>query len=910
MLASILAAACIGATLSVGAWYAVAQREDRLAEAELGARASSHALLLESGIKQYLDKVIALRALFESDDHVSREEFQLFSNSILRDQRAILGVKWIPRVTRDQRAAHERQGVEQGLSGYHLKTEAPDGSLVPSADLPEHFPVFYSSNEAADSPIYGLDLADGGIRQQTLDRAVTEDGIAVSENFLLRAGQGDRNGFFAVMPVFQPGVRYVSPESRRDNLVGFVQGVFQIGVLIESILQAGSTPGALDLYFYWSGQPDEQRPIYFHPSRVRKAHITARPRAALDAGPHWTDALQVGDRKWTLVAVPIPGGPGTPNHFSSWAVLAVGLFVSALVAAYIWLLGRYALRVQMANKQLDEQNTQLDTALSNMTQGLLMFDSSGRLIMHNRRYGEMYGLSPEVIKPGCSLRDLLERRREVGALPDSDPDRYFEDVLAAIKEGKTFEWLTALPDGRTVAVANRPIPGGGWVATHHDVTERLRAQARISHLAKHDALTDLPNRVFFHSRLDQALKGARDEKLAVLCLDIDDFKAVNDALGHPIGDMLLTAVAGRLRQCIRDCDTVARIGGDEFAVIQVGVSQPNDATRLAARLIETVSAPYELDGHHVVVGLSIGVAIPPVDGNGPDLLLKNADMALYRAKSDGRGVFRFFEPEMNAKMQARRTLELALRSAVAEGQFEVYYQPLINIETGRVRSFEALIRWHRPGHGIVAPADFIALAEETGLIVPIGEWVLRQACKEAAAWPADVSVAINLSAVQFKNRKLLATVVSVLAASGLPPSRLELEITELLLLQDSEDTLAVLHQLRGLGIRISMDDFGTGYSSLAYLQKFPFDKIKIDRSFVRDMTTREESMAIVRAVAAMGASLGMMTTAEGVETVEQFDRLKAEGCTEVQGYLFSPPLPASKVEELLRKHNPRMKAIA
>ena len=846
----------------------------------------------------------------ESDDHVSREEFQLFSNAILRDQRAILGVSWIPRVTRDQRAAHERQGIAQGLPGYHIKMQASDGSLVPAADLSEHFPVFYSSNEAANSPIYGLDLADGGIRQQTLDRAVTGDRIAVSENFQLRSGQGDRNGFFAVMPVFRPDVRDVSPESRRDNLVGFVQGVFQIGVLIESILQAGSTPGGLDLYFYASGPDGEQRPIYFHPSRARKVPVTAQPRAALDAAPHWTDALLVGDRQWTMVAAPIPGGPGTPNHLISWAVLAVGLFVSALVAAYIWSLGRYALRVQMANKQLDEQNTRLDTALSNMTQGLLMFDPSGRLIMHNRRYGEMYGLSPEVIKPGCSLRDLLRRRRDIGALQDQDPDRYFEDLLATIKQGKAFEWLTTLPDGRTIAVANRPIPGGGWVATHDDVTERLQAEARISYLAKHDALTDLPNRGLFYDRLDHALKSTRDEKLAVLCLDVDHFKGVNDALGHPIGDMLLRAVAQRLRQCIQESDTVARVGGDEFAVIQVGASQPMDATRLATRLIETIGAPYDLDGHHVVVGMSIGVAIPPVDGNDPHQLLKNADMALYRAKSDGRGLFRFFEPEMNAKMQARRTLELALRDAVAEGQFEVYYQPLINIETGRVRSFEALVRWHRPGHGIVAPADFIALAEETGLIVPIGEWVLRQACKEAATWPDDVSVAINLSPVQFKNKKLLATVVSVLAASGLPPSRLELEITESLLLQESEDTLDVLHRLRSLGIRISMDDFGTGYSSLAYLQKFPFDKIKIDQSFVRDMTTREESMAIVRAVAAMGASLGMMTTAEGVETIEQFDRLKTEGCTEVQGYLFSPPQPASKVAELLHKHNPRMKAIA
>jgi diguanylate cyclase (GGDEF)-like protein len=416
--------------------------------------------------------------------------------------------------------------------------------------------------------------------------------------------------------------------------------------------------------------------------------------------------------------------------------------------------------------------------------------------------------------------------------------------------------------------------------------------------------------VLFHERLDDALKHTREEKIAVLCLDVDRFKGVNDALGHPIGDLLLSAVADRLRHCVRDCDTVARLGGDEFAIVQIGTSQPNDATNLATRLIEAIGAPYELDGHQVVVGMSIGIAIPPDDGTDPHQLLKNADMALYRAKADGRGVFRFFEAEMDARMQTRRALELDLRRAVVSGQFELLYQPLIDVQSSCVRGFEALIRWHHPKRGMVAPLDFIPLAEETGLIVPIGEWVLREACKEAAAWPDDVSVAINLSPVQFKSKNLLPTVISALAASGLPPSRLQLEITESLLLQENDDTLAMLHQLRSLGIRISMDDFGTGYSSLGYLQKFPFDKIKIDRSFVRNMTEREDSLAIVRAVAAMGTSLGMMTTAEGVETAEQFERLKAEGCTEVQGYLFSPPQPAAEVRQLIRKLNPRLKAIA
>jgi diguanylate cyclase (GGDEF)-like protein/PAS domain S-box-containing protein len=919
-----VAAAVIGVVLSVSAWFAVSSREDRLAELELSARVNDHALILQNGINNYLDRVVALRALFQSSDEVTRPEFTIFAHSILRGQTAILSVSWVPRITRAERAAHELAAVRDGLPGYRIRSAAADGSSAPAADKTEYFPVFYATSESPTSPVYGLDLNDGGIRQRPLERARDGDQMATTRNFLLRSGAGNRNGFFAVLPVYRAGLPHETPQDRRDNLVGFVLGVFQTGVMIETILNTTTTAGGLDLYFYAEDSGLDARPLFFHPSRARTAPIEAQPRAALITGLHRSAEIKVGDVRWTVVAAPIPGGPGTAGHVGSWIVLMGALLVSAVVTAYIWASSRHARRIQAANNRLDQtlaalnvaneqllaQNVRFDTAISNMSQALLMFDSSGRLMMSNDRYCEMYGLSPNVVTPGCTLPDLLEQRQYQGTLSD-DLETYYEDLQSTIAQGKVFERVTELPDGRTIAVLNHPMAGGGWVSTHEDITERRRAEAKIAYMARHDTLTDLPNRVQFHEQLAEALTRAkRGEFLAVLCLDIDHFKGVNDTLGHPIGDILLKTAADRLRECIRDTDTVARLGGDEFAVVQVGASQPAEATALATRLIEAISAPYELDGHQVVVGMSIGIAVAPDDGENPDQLLKNADMALYRAKADGRGVYRFFEPEMDARMQVRRALELDLRKAITNGEFELYYQPLVNIRTEYVRGFEALVRWQHPQRGLILPLAFIPLAEETGLIVPLGEWVLRQACREAATWPGNVNVAVNLSPIQFKNKNLVQTVVSALAAAGLSPGRLELEITESVLLQESDATLAMLHQLRGLGVKITMDDFGTGYSSLSYLRKFPFDKIKIDQSFIHDMSDRDESLAIVRAVTAMGTGLGIVTTAEGVETSEQLERLRMEGCTEVQGYFFSQPRPAAEVRGLLALLNPKLKAIA
>jgi diguanylate cyclase (GGDEF)-like protein/PAS domain S-box-containing protein len=539
----------------------------------------------------------------------------------------------------------------------------------------------------------------------------------------------------------------------------------------------------------------------------------------------------------------------------------------------------------------------LQTVLNNMSQGVLMFDSETRLTFCNQRYLELYGLSPEVVKSGCHLRDLLQHRIELGSFT-GDPDEYAARLRDGIAEGKTFNHIVNLPDGRAFSVVNKPIPGGGWLATHEDVTERQRSEDRIAHMARHDALTDLPNRVLLLEQLNHEIKRVkRGECLAVLCLDLDQFKSVNDALGHHIGDELLKLVGERLRGCTRELDIVARMGGDEFAIIMTQMEQAADAATLSKRIRDSVIKPYQVEGHQIVTDISIGISVAPMDAVESTELLRNADMALYDAKGDGRGTFRFFEPEMNTRMKVRRELEMDLRKALVAEQFELHYQPLVTLETNDVNGFEALLRWNHPTRGLVSPADFIPIAEETGLIVPLGEWVLKAACNEAVDWPEHIKVAVNLSPAQLNSRSLVSMVTSTLEETGMPPHRLQLEITETVLLQNTFTTLATLHELRKMGVQIALDDFGTGYSSLSYLRSFPFDKIKIDRSFIQDLSNGAEPLAIVNAVAGLAKCLNMTSTAEGVETQQQMDVLQSIGCTEMQGYLFSRARPASEIRQ-------------
>jgi diguanylate cyclase (GGDEF)-like protein len=558
-----------------------------------------------------------------------------------------------------------------------------------------------------------------------------------------------------------------------------------------------------------------------------------------------------------------------------------------------------SMSARQSQDRLVQQGVLLDTALENMSQGLAMFDADGRVTLCNERYARMTGV-PYAAVQGQSLLELFKMRKAAGDFP-GDPGEVFAEILADVRLGKSAMRVMETLKGRSIRVIEEAMIGGGWVATLEDITAWQQAQEKLAYLAHHDPLTSLPNRTKFREDLEQTLRLLnRDGGLAVLCLDLDHFKEINDSLGHPIGDDLLKEVACRLRTSVRVGDSVARLGGDEFAIVRAGPDlKVSESSSLAARLVEIVGAPYFVQGHQLNIGVSIGIAFAPDDGKDPDQLLKNADMALYRAKEDGRGTYRFFEPGMDARAQARRLLEVDLRAALTRDEFEVHYQPIHDLNTDQITAFEALVRWNHPLRGMIPPMDFIPLAEETGLIMPLGDWILRRACTDAATWSREVRVAVNLSPVQFKNSNLVQSVISALAASGLAAERLELEITESVLLQDSEATLAALHRLRSFGVKISMDDFGTGYSSLSYLRSFPFDKIKIDRSFVQELATREDSMAIVRAVTGLGKSLGISIVAEGVETTEQLGLLRTEGCTEVQGFLFSRPRPAQDVEAML-----------
>jgi diguanylate cyclase (GGDEF)-like protein len=560
--------------------------------------------------------------------------------------------------------------------------------------------------------------------------------------------------------------------------------------------------------------------------------------------------------------------------------------------------------------ELQAQNTRIDAALSNMSQGLAMYDADGRLVICNQRFIAMYRYNPNDIKPGMDLLQLIELRVANGTF-SGNAEHYVEDLRARLKVGLANTQFVELDDRRTISIVRQSMAGGGWVATHEDVTERRQAEIKIAHMARHDALTDLPNRVLLRERLSDALPHVEGgEWLAVLYIDLDQFKNVNDTLGHPAGDELLRVVSERLRGCVHETDTISRVGGDEFCIIQTGIRDAADSERLARRIAEAIRQPYDIHGHLVMIDASIGIAFAPADGTDANELLKNADMALYGAKADGRGVYRFFEPKMDAQMKDRRTLELALRRAFENGEFELYYQPVLNLGENKVCCCEALLRWHHPERGMVPPVEFIPIAEDIGLIVALGEWVIRQACADAAQWPDHIGVAVNLSPTQLLNKGLLPAVLNALAASGLPADRLELEITEAVLMQNSEATLRTLHQLRALGIRISMDDFGTGYSSLSYLRSFPFDKIKIDRCFISGLGDSSESDAIVQAVAGLAESLSMTTTAEGVETSEQLDHVRRLGCTDVQGFLYSPPVPARDLAKFLTKEVGRKVAAA
>src|SRR6516165_4442245 len=587
--------------------------------------------------------------------------------------------------------------------------------------------------------------------------------------------------------------------------------------------------------------------------------------------------------------------------------VAMSVVCAAFLAAVIQIsanLHRIFVRAVVAREREAALAGQFDTALNNMPHGLCIFRADGRLAVMNHRFSEMMGLADDIAQHEIRAPGVVEACVQAGSISVASG----KIIVAEIENSQARDIVTTDPDaarGRSLSWTFQPMADGGAVVLLEDITERRNAEARISHLARFDELTGLPNRVNFRDQIEHLLTMPHEEGhlSALLFIDLDQFKQVNDTLGHPCGDQLLCAVAARLRDMLRPEDFVARFGGDEFVVFQQNIRSDEDAAILARRIVDHLSERYKIDNHLVEIGASVGIAM--ASGVSADTLLKNADMALYRAKADGRGTFCFFREEMAQTVEARRILELDLRKALANEEFELFYQPLVNLKSGKITTCEALLRWNHPVRGTVSPVDIIPVAEDMGLIVDLGRWILRKACLECMKWPDGVSVAVNFSPQQFHQRDLLSEVRYALEVSALPAHRLEIEITESSLLRNTQLTHDVLSQLRAIGVRISLDDFGTGYSSLSYLHNFPLQKVKIDRSFLEGIDS-DRPLTLLRGVARLSADLGMSVVVEGIETNEQLELISADGTvTEAQGYLFSRPVPAIRVRQLLNASHGR-----
>jgi diguanylate cyclase (GGDEF)-like protein len=593
---------------------------------------------------------------------------------------------------------------------------------------------------------------------------------------------------------------------------------------------------------------------------------------------------------------------GTPYYMAMSVVCAAFLVAVMQISAN---LHRIFMQALLAREREAALAGQFDTALNNMPHGLCMFGADGGLAVMNHRFSEMMNLSDDLVHRGASAQDIVSACVLAGSLSSASG----KIIVSEIENSQARDIVTTDPNldrSRSLSWTFQPMAGGGAVVLLEDITERRNAEARITHLARYDELTALPNRVNFRDEIERLLAVPHDaaQLSALLFVDLDQFKQVNDTLGHPCGDQLLCAVAERLRAMLRPEDFVARFGGDEFVVFQQNIKSLEDASGLAQRIVDQLSERYKIDNHLVEIGASVGIAMTS-PGVSADTLLKNADMALYRAKADGRGTFCFFRDEMAQTVEARRILELDLRKALANEEFELFYQPLVNLKSGRIATCEALLRWNHPVRGTVSPIDIIPVAEDMGLIVDLGRWILRKACMECMKWPEPVSVAVNFSPQQFHQRDILSEVRYALEVSGLPADRLEIEITESSLLRNTQLTHDVLSQLCAIGVRISLDDFGTGYSSLSYLHNFPLQKVKIDRSFLEGIDS-DRPLTLLRGVARLSADLGMSVVVEGIETNEQLELISADGTvTEAQGYLFSRPVPAVRVRQLLNASHGR-----
>ncbi len=861
----------IGVALSIYAAILGARYGEAQARADFEREATGAIGALKVSIDASLGAVTSLAALYEARGTVERSEFQRFADIMLANDPAIQALEWAKVVPDDQ-----RETVEHELAT--VITERTDqGDLVVAGKRSRYVPVVYVVPLRGNEPAMGFDLTSERTRRVAVEQA-ERTGQQIASGRIVPV-QSNEYSVLLFRPIFAPAAE------ERHRMTSLVLGLFRIRDIVATAM-AGQEGSHIRLLLLDRSAPEAEQRLY-------PGELVDSPA---DQPMTLTSDIAVGGRAWHIVALPAEH-IGIPGLWESRIALAGGLLVTANVACYVLLV--------MRGRQISERVGQIRiqearAAMDHMRQALCRFDKDGRLMVANRRFTSLFGLHEDEVGLGLPMRELLAPATLRGTLDATRAASLCATLQALIARHSQANTTCELGNGVTLEILYQPMDDGGWLLTLEDVTERRAAEAQIVHMAHHDSLTGLANRSLFRTRLQQALADiAPGRYVGLLYLDLDEFKSVNDTMGHPTGDQLLQAVTRRLLAQVRDTDIVARLGGDEFAIVLPCIRRPEDTTCLAERLIEAINAPFDLERTQITIGTSIGIAFAPQDGNDPDELLQHADLALYKAKLNGRGIFHTFQPEMDAQIRARQAMEADLRQALALGQLVLHYQPMVDLRSGAVSGFEALIRWCHPIRGLIPPSEFIPLAEKVGLIGTIGEFVLREACETATSWPDAIRLSVNLSPVQLRSPQLPAMIEEILQLTRLAPQRLELEVTETAILHDTEENLTALTALRDLGLRIALDDFGTGYSSLSYLSRFPFDRLKIDRSFVAELERRDDCLAIVRAISSLARQLNLKTTAEGVETEAQLTAVAAAGCREVQGYLFSRGVPADAIPALL-----------
>jgi diguanylate cyclase (GGDEF)-like protein len=766
-----LCAALFGLVISVCVWFSVSATDERLALQEFNENATNNERTLESGLDRYFHNLVALGALFDATKHdVTREEFVTFSRTLLKGQTAILGLTWIPRVTRDERAAHEMAARRDGIIDYHIRNAGADGNLSVAPQQDEYFPIYYSSKETPDSKLYGYNLLDNnGPRQQMLDTARDENRIVASRTLLVRSGAGDRRGFLVVLPIYRYGQPFDSLEDRRRNLEGFVLGIFQTGVMVDTILANVMPP--LEIFLFEPDAVSSALPIYVHSSGLRTAQTMPVSLGELIAAPHWSGDLTANGGHWKLI-VPRPQRSIVGSHDRAWLIFGCCLLVTGLLVAYTWKSVRYA--------------------------------------------------------------------------------------------------------------------------------------HRLNELARTDSLTALANRRVFEERLAIAFAASRrnGNLFAVHFIDLDGFKDVNDTLGHATGDLLLRAVVARLKKLVRQTDVLARFGGDEFAVLQADANDSVSTETLAQKIIGAIAAPFTIAGNELYITASIGIAAYSPATPVPDAMMIQADLALYRAKDDGENCFRSHSHELDQQARLRITLAEELRAGIEHGELELFYQPQVEIRSGRILGLEALVRWNHPKRGLLMPSIFIPIAEKSAVILQLGSWVFDAACAQLAQWEeqaiAPRTVAVNVSGLQLKRiDDFERDIAGSLARWNIKTGAVELELTETVLMEASQKHSDALQRLRQMGLRIAIDDFGTGFSSLKYLTIYPINRLKIAQELVFGVTDDSRNATVVKAAIRLAHELDIDSIAEGVETKAQARFLSSAGCNHAQGYLYSRPVDAYAATALL-----------